>query len=144
MSSQWITVIILGAAILLLTLTKLRPDLVALMVMLALGITGVVDHTLIFSGFASSAVMTILGISMISVALQQTGAANAIGRLMYKIGGRSEILLVFLVSFFSALLSLFMNNIAAVGVLLPAVMSLSRRSQTPPGRLLMPLAWLPC
>ena len=141
MSSQWITVIILGAAILLLTLTKLRPDLVALMVMLALGITGVVDHTLIFSGFASSAVMTILGISMISVALQQTGAANAIGRLMYKIGGRSEILLVFLVSFFSALLSLFMNNIAAVGVLLPAVMSLSRRSQTPPGRLLMPLAF---
>jgi len=141
MSPQWITVIILGAAILLLTITKLRPDLIALMVMLALGITGVVDHTLIFSGFASSAVMTILGISMISVALQQTGAANAIGRLMYKLGGRSEVLLVFFVSFFSAALSLFMNNIAAVGVLLPAVMSLSRRSQTPPGRLLMPLAF---
>jgi di/tricarboxylate transporter len=141
MSPQWITVIILGAAILLLTITKLRPDLIALMVMLALGITGVVDHTLIFSGFASSAVMTILGISMISVALQQTGAANAIGRLIYKLGGRSEIMLVFLVSLFSATLSLFMNNIAAVGVLLPAVMSLSRRSQTPPGRLLMPLAF---
>jgi len=141
MSLQWITVIILGAAILLLSLTKLRSDLIALMVMIALGITGVVDHTLIFSGFASSAVMTILGISMISVALQQTGAANAIGRLMYKFGGRSEILLVFLVSFFSAALSLFMNNIAAVGVLLPAVMSLSRRSQTSPGRLLMPLAF---
>ncbi len=141
MTAQWITVIILGTAILLLTITKLRPDLIAMMVMLALGITGVVDHTLIFSGFASSAVMTILGISMISVALQQTGAANAIGRLMYKLGGKSEILLVFLVSFFSAALSLFMNNIAAVGVLLPAVMSLSRRSQTPPGRLLMPLAF---
>ncbi|MBA4385261.1 MAG: hypothetical protein C0410_11040 [Anaerolinea sp.] len=141
MSPQWITVIILGAAILLLTITKLRPDLIALMVMLALGITGVVDHTLIFSGFASSAVMTILGISMISVALQQTGAANAIGRLIFKLGGRSEILLVFLVSLFSATLSLFMNNIAAVGVLLPAVMSLSRRSQTPPSRLLIPLAF---
>ncbi len=141
MPPQWITVIILGSAILLLTITKLRPDLIALMVMLALGITGVVDHTLIFSGFASSAVMTILGISMISVALQQTGAANAIGRLMFKMGGKSEILLVLLVSLFSATLSLFMNNIAAVGVLLPAVMSLSRRSQTPPGRLLMPLAF---
>ncbi|PKN90419.1 MAG: hypothetical protein CVU45_02670, partial [Chloroflexi bacterium HGW-Chloroflexi-7] len=141
MSHQWITVIILFIAILLLSLTKLRSDLIALMVMLALGITGVVDHNQIFSGFASSAVMTILGISMISVALQQTGAANAIGRLLFKIGGRNEILLVFWVSFFSAVLSLFMNNIAAVGVLLPAVMSLSRRSQTSPGRMLLPLAF---
>lgn len=141
MSPQWITVIILAAAVLLLALTKLRPDLIALMVMLALGVTGIVDQTLIFSGFASSAVMTILGISMISVALHQTGAANAIGRLIYKLGGRNEMLLVFLVSFFSAILSLFMNNIAAVGVLLPAVMSLSRRSQTPPSRLLIPLAF---
>jgi di/tricarboxylate transporter len=78
MSFQWITVIILFAAILLLSLTKLRSDLIALMVMLALGITRVVDTTQIFSGFASSAVMTLLGISMISVALQQTGVANAI------------------------------------------------------------------
>ena len=46
-----------------------------------------------------------------------------------------------MVTLFAALVSLFMNNIAAVGVLLPAVMSLSRRSKVPPSRLLMPLAY---
>lgn len=141
MSTLLITVLILIIAIALLSFTRLRPDLIALMVLISLGVTGVVDQSRIFSGFASSAVMTILGISMISVALQQTGAANAIGKLIYKIGGRSEVLLVLSVSLFSALLSLFMNNIAAVGVLLPAVMSLSRKSQTPPNRLLIPLAF---
>ena len=49
-----------------------------------------------------------------------------------------SILLVMLVS---AGLSLFMNNIAAVGILLPAVMGLSRQSGTSPSRLLMPLAF---
>ena len=85
--------------------------------------------------------MTILGISMISVALQQTGAANALGKLIYKIGGKSETLTVLFVTLFSAILSFFMNNIAAVGILLPAVMSLSRRSRIPPSRLLIPLAF---
>jgi len=141
MSTLLVTVLILILAIALLSFTRLRPDLIALMVLISLGVTGVVDQSRIFSGFASSAVMTILGISMISVALQQTGAANAIGKLIYKIGGRNEVLLILSVAIFSALLSLFMNNIAAVGVLLPAVMSLSRKSQTPPNRLLIPLAF---
>ncbi|KAF0109794.1 MAG: hypothetical protein FD147_2065 [Chloroflexi bacterium] len=136
-----ITILVILVAIILLIATRLRPDLIALMVMLSLGLTGVVDQTRIFSGFSSSAVMTILGISMISVALQQTGVANAIGRFIFRSSKRSEVLLILLVTLASATLSLFMNNIAAVGVLLPAVMSLSRRSQTPPSRLLMPLAF---
>lgn len=141
MSPQIITLLIIASVILLLTITRLRPDLIALMVLLALGFTGVVDQSKIFSGFSSSAVITILSISMISVALQQTGIANALGRLMFKLGKRSEPVLILLVSLFSAILSLFMNNIAAVGVLMPAVMSLARRSQTPSNRLLMPLAF---
>lgn len=141
MSNLIVTVLIITTAILLLSLTRMRPDLIALMVLLSLGISGVVDQKSIFSGFSSSAVMTILGISMISVALQQTGAASYIGRIIYKLGRRNETLLILLVSIISAILSLFMNNIAAVGVLMPAVMSLSRRSQTSPSRLLMPLAF---
>jgi di/tricarboxylate transporter len=38
-------------------------------------------------------------------------------------------------------LSMFMNNIAVVGVLLPAVMAASRRSRVPESCLLMPLAY---
>lgn len=138
---QWITLIIIVVAVVLLVSNQLRADLVALMVMVTLGLSGVVSSQEAFSGFSSSAVMTILGISMISVALQMTGATNSLGRIMLKLGGGSETRLVFMVTSVSAILSLFMNNIAAVGVLLPAVMSLSRRSRVSPSRLLMPLAF---
>lgn len=136
-----ITILVIVIAIGLMLFTRLRPDLIALMVLLALGLTQVVTTSEAFSGFSSTAVMTILGISMISVALQQTGAANAIGKLIFKIGGKSETLTIFFVSLTSAILSLFMNNIAAVGILLPAIMSLSRRSRISPSRLLIPLSF---
>jgi di/tricarboxylate transporter len=141
MTPALITVFILVIAIILLSATRLRPDVIALMVLLALGLSGVVDEGRIFSGFSSTAVMTILGISMISVALTQTGVANSLGKIIFRIGGKNEIFLILLVALSSALLSLFMNNIAAVGILLPAIMSLTRKSKTPPSRLLMPLAF---
>jgi di/tricarboxylate transporter len=50
------------------------------MVLLALGISGIVTEQQVFSGFSSSAVITILGISMVSVALQQTSATNLISK----------------------------------------------------------------
>ena len=139
--SAILTLAFLAAAILLLIFTRLRPDLIALMVLLALGLSGIVSNQQVFSGFSSTAVMTILGISMVSVALQQTGATNTIGKLIFKLGKHNEVLLILLVTLASAGLSLFMNNIAAVGVLLPAVMSLTRRSRIAPSRLMMPLAF---
>lgn len=140
-TEQIVTSIIIIIAVALLITNRLRADLIALMVMVSLGLSGVISPEDSFSGFSSSAVMTILGVSMISVALQMTGATNSLGKIMLKLGGGSETRLVLMVTLISALLSLFMNNIAAVGVLLPAVMSLSRRSRVSPSRLLMPLAF---
>jgi di/tricarboxylate transporter len=137
----YITLGILAAAIGLLIFTRLRPDLIGLMILLALGLSNVVSSQEVFSGFSNSAVMTILGISMVSVALQQTGATHALGKAIFRAGKGSETKLVFFVMLASATLSLFMNNIAAVGVLLPAVMSLSRAGKVSPRKLLMPLAF---
>jgi di/tricarboxylate transporter len=141
LTEQIITAIIIVIAVALLITNRLRADLIALMVMVSLGLSGVISPEDSFSGFSSSAVMTLLGISMISVALQMTGATNSLGKIMLKLGGGSETRLVLMVTLISAILSLFMNNIAAVGVLLPAVMSLSRRSRVSPSRLLIPLAF---
>ena len=138
---QIITSIIIIAAIVLFITNRLRADLVALMALTALGLSGIVSLNEAFSGFSSTAVMTILGISMISVALQMTGATHSLGKLIFRLSKGNETRLVFLVSVASALLSLFMNNIAAVGVLLPAVSSLSRKSRVSPSRLLIPLAF---
>ncbi|MEJ5202140.1 MAG: SLC13 family permease [Anaerolineales bacterium] len=120
---------------------RLRPDLIALLVMVILGLSGVTSPEQTFAGFGGSAVMTILGISIISESLRQTGITRWLGTTMYRISGQREWQLILSVTLFSAFLSLFMNNIAAVGVLLPATMTLARQSRVSPSRLLLPLAY---
>ncbi len=140
-SAALVTLLITLAAGGLLISELLRPDLVALLVLVSLGFTGIVSRADLFSGFSGDAVITIIGISIISAALFQTGVAYHISTTLHDLSGRSEARSILLVMLVSASLSLFMNNIAAVGILLPAVMGLSRQSNISPSRLLMPLAF---
>jgi di/tricarboxylate transporter len=136
----FILAITLIAAVLLIT-EKLRPDLVALSMLVVLGLSGLVTPTQTFAGFSGSAVMTILAISIISGGLHATGVTHWMGKWMRQLGGQSEPRLILVIMLASAALSLLMNNIAAAGVLLPAVMTLSRQTDRPPSRLMMPLAF---
>jgi len=120
---------------------RLRADLVALMVLVSLGLSGIVTPAEVFTGFSGSAVMTILAISIISEALHQTGVTRRLGAIMYRWSGGGNRRLILVIILVSAGLSLFMNNIAAVGVLLPAVTSLSRQTRKAPAQLMMPLAY---
>lgn len=139
--SAILTLIVLAAAAILLVSERLRPDLIALMVMLTLGLGQVLSPEQTFAGFSGSAVITILGISIISEGLRQTGSAQMLGSWMHRLGRGSEARLIAATMLISAFVSLFMNNIAAVGVVLPAVATLARRTGTRPWRLMMPLAF---
>ncbi|MEJ5314163.1 MULTISPECIES: SLC13 family permease [Anaerolinea] len=134
-----LVVMILAAALFI--SERVRPDLVALIVLVFLGIGGIVTPQEAFAGFSGSAVITILGISILSEALRQTGVTRWLGTHMHRLGARTEKHLILTTLLVSAGLSLLMNNIAVVGVLLPAVLGLARRSHTSPSRLMMPLAY---
>jgi di/tricarboxylate transporter len=140
LSALFVLVITLVAAALLIS-EKLRPDLVALLVLVVLGLSGLVTPPETFAGFSGSAVMTILAVSIISEGLHATGVTYWMGQWMRRAAGQSEIRLILVTMLVSAGLSLLMNNIAAVGVLLPAVMTLARHTKTSPSRLMMPLAF---
>jgi di/tricarboxylate transporter len=133
--------LILATVSVLLIYGRLRPDLIAIVTLTVLGLTGLVTPQGAFSGFGSSAVITILAIFIISEGLHQSGVTKFIGRQMFRLAKRSEPRLIFVTTLAAALLSLFMNNIAAAGVLMPAVIALSRQTRTPPSKLLMPLAF---
>jgi di/tricarboxylate transporter len=120
---------------------RVRPDLTALLTLAVLGLTGLVTPQEAFSGFASSAVMTILAISIVSEGLHQSGITKFLSQQMFNLGRRNEPRLIFVTVIAAALLSLFMNNIAAAGVLMPAVIVLSRRTRIAPSKLLMPMAF---
>lgn len=140
-SSLTITFIILIAALILFLTDQLPADLVALLVVVALGVTGVLTPQEAFSGFSRSAVITIIAIFILSEALQRTGVTDQVGNILLRVGGQGEVRLIVTVMLAGAFLSLFMNNIAAAAVLLPAVSGAARKVSVSKSRLLMPLAF---
>ncbi|MEJ5224168.1 MAG: SLC13 family permease [Anaerolineales bacterium] len=136
-----LTLIITLLATLLLITGRMRADLVGLLVMVVLAVTGLVAPADAFAGFSSSATITILSISVIAEGLNQTGIAFRLAQWMKRLAGSSESRLVLALTLTGAALSLFMNNLAALGVLMPAAIALSRQTQAPPSRLMMPLAF---
>ncbi|MBV9242566.1 MAG: SLC13 family permease [Acidobacteria bacterium] len=136
-----ITCVVLGLAVLLFFTGRLPADLVALLVVVALGLTGVLTTQEAFSGFSRSAVITIIAIFVLTEALQRTGVTDTVGKVLVRLGGRSELQLIVVVMIAGAFLSLFMNNIAAAAVLLPAASGAAKRAGVNTSRLLMPLAF---
>lgn len=136
-----LTLVILIVALILLLSERLRADLVALLVVVALGIAGILTPREAFSGFASSAVVTIVSIFVLTEALRLTGITERAGELLARIGGSNEARLVTVIMLSGAALSLLMNNIAAAAILMPAVSGLARRNRVSPSRLLLPLAF---
>ncbi len=136
-----ITLLILAAATVLLLSDRVRADLVALLAMVALGVTGVLAPREAFSGFSSSAVVTMAAVFVLVAGLQIAGVTSQAGALLQRLAGSDERRLLVAIMALGALLSLFMNNIAAAAILLPAVSGLANRTQVRLSRLLMPLAF---
>ncbi len=137
----WITIAIIAVAALLLVTERLRPDLVALLVLLALALSGVVTPEEAVSGFSRSAVVTILALFILTRGLEKTGVTRWVSLRLLALAGPSLPRLTAILMLTSAGLSVFMNTIAAAAVLLPITMSIARHSGHPPSRLLMPLAF---
>lgn len=136
-----ITSLILSAAVILLLSGRVRPDLVSLLVMLSLGLAGILTVQETLSGFSRSAVVTIMAIFILAEGLRRSGVTDRMGTWLIRLAGASELRLTGIVTLAGALLSLFMNNIAAASVLLPAVSGAARKLRLSPARLLMPLAF---
>ncbi len=141
MSQLDLTLIFLGIASLLLLGNILRADIVALLLMLALGLSGILTPQEAFSGFSRSAVIIMLSAFVLAEGLRRSGMTERIGAFIIKLFGKGERRLIFGIMTAAGTLSLFMNNIAAASLLFPALSGVARRSNVSPSKLLMPLAF---
>jgi di/tricarboxylate transporter len=133
--------LIVGLALGLILSNRLRPDLVAILVLLALGISSILTPEQAVAGFSRPAVLTIVGLFVITAALEHTGVVQWIADRLAHLSGTHELRMIAVFMGAGALLSLIMNNIAAGAVLLPAAVSVARKSNVRESRLLMPLAF---
>lgn len=135
---------VIGIIVILLALiafTRLRIDLIALLVLLMVALAQLVPANAALSGFSSSVVITIIGLLVITNGLEQTGVMQWAARQLHAYGRGSEVKLIALVMSAGAAVSLLMNNVAAGAVLLPAVLQVSRESGVAASKLMIPLAF---
>jgi len=136
-----LTLTIVAAAIALFVSERLPAEVVALLVVLALIATGLLTPAESFAGFANPAVIAVGAVFVVSAGLFHCGLAARMADLLLRLAGRSEVRLTAFVMLGVAAVSAVMNNLAAVAVLLPAVVGISRRTEISPSRLLLPLAY---
>jgi di/tricarboxylate transporter len=132
---------ILAIALILFVSEVIRMDLVALLVLCALAVTGLVSSTAAFAGFSNSAVITVWAMFILSEGLTRTGIADIIGRQVIRVAGPRETPMIIVIMITAAVLSAFMNNIGVAALMLPVVVDVARRTRISPSRLLMPLAY---
>jgi len=132
---------ILGAAIILFVTDKIRVDLVALLVLVSLAITGLVTPAEALSGFSNSAVVTVWAVLILSGALSRTGVANLIGKRLLRWGGTSNARLMFIIMIVAGILSGFMNSIGVASLFLPVVIDIARQTKQSPSKMLIPLSY---
>ncbi len=107
--------------------------------MLLLGLAGIVPPDILFSGFGHPALVTIITVFLISQGLINSGLLRGLGQYLAQHAKslRGQIISVAAVS---ALLSTIMNNVGAVGLMLPTSVRMARRTGQSPGVFGLPLA----
>lgn len=136
-----LTLSIILMALVLFATEKLRVDLIALMILLFLAITGLVDKGEVFLGFSNPAVITIWAVYIVSGGLFKTGVADMLGAFILRLSGASEARLIAIIMLVCGIISAFINNVGAVAVLMPAVIGISNKTKIPVSKLLIPLAF---
>ncbi|WP_028583450.1 SLC13 family permease [Desulfogranum mediterraneum] len=132
---------LLGLAIVLFVFELLRVDLVGLLMMVLLPLSGAVSPEQAVAGLSSNAVVSIIAVMIIGAGLNKTGVMNSLAAQIIKLAGQSETRIMVLVSATVAVISSFMQNIGAAALFLPATMRISRQLHISPGRILMPMGF---
>ena len=132
---------ILAGSLVLFVSEKIRMDVIALMVLGTLVVTGLVGPEDAVAGFSNGAVIAVWAMFILSDGLTRTGIANVIGRTVLPFSGTRQGPMTVAIILTAGVLSAFMNNIGVAALMLPVVIEIARRTKIPASKLLMPLAY---
>jgi di/tricarboxylate transporter len=136
----WIALAVLAATVAAFASGRVRPELVAMGVVLALGTTRLLSPADAFAGFGDPNVMTIAAVFVLSAGLERAGVAVRFAQGLLRAVGDNEVALLVVLMGLAGILSGVMNVFGAIAMLLPVTMAVSREARVGAGRLLMPLA----
>ncbi|MFO7682737.1 MAG: SLC13 family permease [Chloroflexota bacterium] len=140
MLQEIIVFIVLALTLVLFVWGRWRYDVVAMLALLAVTITGIIPGEVAFAGFGHPAVITVAAVLVVSRGLRNSGVVDLLAKPLFRIGERPSVQIGALSSMV-ATLSAFMNNVGALALLMPVAIRLARKNGRSPSLLLMPLAF---
>ncbi|MCX7924835.1 MAG: SLC13 family permease [Fimbriimonadales bacterium] len=136
-----LTLGLLGVAMALFISNRFPPEVVALIVLATLLLSGLVPVERGLRGFSNDAVITIAAMFVLSEGLQRTGFIGWVARGLEKLARRAAGLAVGALLVLTAFLSAFVNNTAVVALFIPLTLALSETARLSPSRLLLPVSY---
>src|SRR6201997_861541 len=142
--------LILAGALYFFWTQKLRTDITALLVMLALALpwprpsgewSAILSPQEAFSGFGSVAVIMVTGMFVFGAAMVRTGAAEMIGGRLFRACAHNELLFQVAVMSVATVFSMFINETTIVLIFMPVVLGVCKERNLSPSRYLLCAAY---
>ena len=131
----------LAVVVVLIVTEAFRIDVVAILAMLALVWTGSLTAEEARSGFASNAVLAIIGVMIMGHGLYKSGITETIAQFILRVAGTGKRRIISVISATVGLMSALMQNLGAAALFLPVMTGISKREQISISTLLMPMGF---
>lgn len=138
---MFITVITLVLAAAGFVWGRIRADVIALIALLVLTLSGILTTQEALSGFSNPIVIMMVGLFVVGGAIFNTGLAKMIGARLSRLGNGSPTRLFLVVVLATGLIGGFVSNTGTVALMLPIVVSMAAAAGASASRFLMPLAF---
>ena len=135
-----VLLVVISAVILFVT-EKLPVDVVGLLILTVLVLTGILTPEEGLAGFSNTATITVGAMLVLSAGLIKSGAMNRLGSGLTRLSRWGTAVSLLMIMIATGMISAFINNTAAVAMLIPVVMSMARETRVAPSKLLMPLSF---
>lgn len=126
---------------LMLVLEWIRADMVALLVVVVIGLTGLIPAERVFNGFAGNAVIAIIAIMIMGEGLDRAGVLNLTAQFVMRMARGKESRLGVVINAVTSLFSAVIPSQALAALMIPVTSRLSARTGVPISRLLLPMAF---
>lgn len=135
-----VLIVVLGALVLFAT-EKLPIDLVAILIMVTLILSGVISAEEGLAGFSNPATLTVAFMFVLSYALLKTGSLQRIGHYLAPIFKKNFNVGILIMMIFIGVISAFINNTPVVAMFIPVMINMANVSGISSSKLLIPLSY---
>lgn len=136
-----IVLVLLVAAIVMFAIGKPRMDVVAVIVIVALPVTGILSLSETFAGFADPNVVLIAALFVVGEGLSRSGVTYRMGDWLARTAGTNQARLIVLLMLSVALLGAIMSSTGVVAIFIPVALSIAARTGVSPRQLMMPISF---